>query len=471
MKVRSVLAGFVVAGLALAGSVGTVRGEEGAAPSVRVQEGTPGGAGGKGFEEKLDALEKRQQEIERVLKGGGEGGSRGGNGGAAYGLKLKLGGYLQGDGRYHFDEGSGAAAPADSLLVRAAVLTFDGTIGKIAAFRIQPDFGDGKAALLDGWVEILPVPELKVRVGKGKVPVGLERLQSSTELRFVETGLPTALTPNREPGAQLIGELAGGRIMAAAGVFNGVPDGASGDSESDRNKDFAGRIFATPFKGSKIAALEGLGFGLGGSYGRQSGSVDTAKKAIAQNLATYKSPGQQAIFGYRADTTAYSADNTTIADGVRSRIAPQASWYYGPVALLGEYVVSRQEVRRGSLSTDALTHTAWQGSVSWVLTGEKSSSKRVVPARPFDPSSGGWGALELAGRIGALRFDKDSFPAYADPKKSVERAGNVGGAVNWYLNENVKVVADYEQTSFDGGAATGDRRTEKVLFSRFQVAY
>ena len=43
--------------------------------------------------------------------------------------------------------------------------------------------------------------------------------------------------------------------------------------------------------------------------------------------------------------------------------------------------------------------------------------------------------------------------------------------VNWYLNKNVKFALDYANTDFKGGAAKGDRRTEKIVLSRVQLAF
>ena len=42
---------------------------------------------------------------------------------------------------------------------------------------------------------------------------------------------------------------------------------------------------------------------------------------------------------------------------------------------------------------------------------------------------------------------------------------------NWYLNKNLRLLVDYETTRFEGGAATGDREDEKIVFSRFQIAF
>jgi phosphate-selective porin OprO/OprP len=47
---------------------------------------------------------------------------------------------------------------------------------------------------------------------------------------------------------------------------------------------------------------------------------------------------------------------------------------------------------------------------------------------------------------------------------------------NWYLNQNLKLVLDYEQTTFEGGeggtaALPRDRQDGQVLLSRLQLYF
>src|SRR5204863_660800 len=103
---------------------------------------------------------------------------------------------------------------------------------------------------------------------KFKTPVSLEVLQSDPVTLFNERGLPTALAPNRDIGFQLWGDVADGRINYAAGVFNGVGDGRNTSNvDFEDHREFAGRLFLQPFKGTGVTALRGLGFGVGGSWG------------------------------------------------------------------------------------------------------------------------------------------------------------------------------------------------------------
>jgi phosphate-selective porin OprO/OprP len=106
-----------------------------------------------------------------------------------------------------------------------------------------------------------------------------------------------------------------------------------------------------------------------------------------------------------------------------------------------------------------------------VLTGEDASYRSVSPATPFDLTRGTWGALEVAARYGELHVDKDAFPFFADPTRAARVAESWGIGLNWYLNRNVKLQWNYEQTDFTGGGAQGERPKERAILSRFQVAF
>ncbi|MFA6112160.1 MAG: porin [Candidatus Latescibacterota bacterium] len=264
-----------------------------------------------------------------------------------------------------------------------------------------------------------------------------------------ERGLPTHLLSNRDLGLQLYGDLARGRVSYAIGVFNGVVDAGSGDSDTNDGKDVAVRVFAHPFRNRPASPLRELGLGLAGTLGRQEGA-----------LPAYRAPGQVSFFTYT---------DTTTVDG--RRLTPQAYWYAGRLGLLGEYAVSRQKVRRQAVAA-RLRHTAWQVAASYVLTGEASTYRGVTPRAPFDPEKSQWGALEAAARVHRLTLDRDAFPAFANPARSARTATAWSAGLNWHLSRNAKLNLDYEETRFTGVAPAGDdRKLEKILFHRFQVAF
>ncbi len=372
--------------------------------------------------------------------------------------RLRIGGYAQLDSRFFLDEKQ--RSTVDTFILRRVRPILEGTVARIFDFRIMPDFGAGQTVLQDAYVEAKLSPAFRVRAGKFKPPVGLERLQSGADLLFVERSLPTNLVPNRDLGVQIAGDLAGGIASYQLGVFNGVVDGGIADADTNSEKDVAARLFFLPFVQGG-GPLKNFGFGIAGTSGNTSGT------ATAPGLPSYRSPGQATVFAYRSDGT---APNTTIADGRHVRIVPQAYLYSGSFGLLAEYVLSRQDVTRGAVSRE-LDHRSWQAAASWVISGGVPTYRAVDPKVVFDPAAHTWGAWEIKVRFSQLDIDSATFPVFANPASAIRSEKSVAAGLNWYLNRNVRLLFDYERTKYDGGFATGDREDEKIFFSRFQVQF
>jgi phosphate-selective porin OprO/OprP len=367
---------------------------------------------------------------------------------------LKFGGQLKADARFYFD--NTAARAANTFLIRSARIILDGKVFKDFEFRIAPDFGAGTTALYDGYIGWKHWPELTLRAGKFKPPVGLERLQTDVYNWFSELGLTSQLVPNRDIGLQIGGGLWGDVFTYAVGVFNGGADNSTTtDTDFSSDKDVVARIFAHPFRRTNIKPLQGFGVGAAVSWRDQAGS------AASSQLASFKTAGQQTFFTYAANV---------YASGERIRVAPQFYYYWGRLGLLGEYVINNQRVQLGGNSSN-LENTAWQIAGSFLLTDDESSYNGVNPKRPFNPAKGDWGAWEVIARFNRLNVDSRTFPTYASLASSAREAEAWGLGLNWYLNKNLRAAVDFEQTQFQRGATVGDRATEQVVFTRFQVTF
>ena len=374
-------------------------------------------------------------------------------------FSFRLRGYVQSDAR--FFGANGPVAPGSStFLLRRVRPIFEATAYRYFGLRLMPDFGGGQAVLYDAYAEAKPNAALNVRVGKFKPPIGLERLQSATDVRFVERGLPTNLVPNRDVGVQLFGDLAKARVQYQVGAFDGAPDAANIDGDASTGKDVAGRLFLRPFAPS--ASGPDLGIGIASSTGTEQGTL------TATGLGAYRTTGQLALFRYRSDGT---AANTVLAEGRRTRVSPQGYLYVGPVGVLAEYVRSTHNVRRATNAAE-LSNQAWQVSGGWVLTGERESYTSVAPDHPLDGSrSGGLGAVELVARYGVLTTDAKAFPTYADPATQARRARAAGVGLNWRLTRGLLFAADYERTQLDGPDAATVRHTEHAVLTRLQLGF
>lgn len=392
---------------------------------------------------------------------------------------FKLRGLLQLDWRSFFDD-SPYSEGDDGFLVRRARPIFEGTVARDFDFLLVPDFAGNSATLVDAWINYRYQPELQLRVGKMKGPVGLENLQSDSVGSFNERSMANDLVPSRNIGLQLGGEVAGGVASYAVGVYNQSGDYRNpGNSDFNDNKEFAGRIFLQPFKQSSVRGLQGLGVGVGGSYADLTYSANGLPNTTGGTLPGYVTAGQQQFFAYNP------ASGAVLADGTHWRLSPQGYYYWGQFGLLGEYAVSDQGVfNTATLGRANLHNTAWEAAAQWVLTGEPASFSGLVPKRPFDPRVGSWGAWQLVARVSQLKIDDDAFPVFSNPATSASEAFAWSVGLNWWLNKNIRVLTSFSYTTFDGGGTvnppvpatlvppgTVTAQDEKVFFTRVQLSF
>lgn len=356
-------------------------------------------------------------------------------------------------------------------------LGFEGALARRVEYRIQADFSKGSVGLQDAYTDLKFAKWAVVRVGKFQTPLGWERFQSPGDLPFFDRALPSTIAPNRDIGVQLSGDVLKGRLNYALAAVNGGADGSNINGDVNDDKDAYLRLWAAPAKGTGLPWLEGLGLGVGGSYGYHDVS-----------LASYRSASGASIFSW------YAADSSR---GEGWRVAPQLSWTAGPYWVWGEWIRSQDRVAKGATSTptdsvgkgaankgvvyrynkvadgaapEEFAVTAWQAGISWVVTGEDASEKGVKPRHPFDGSeNGGLGALELSARVSGLAVDDAAFPVFADTAKSASAALAWAVAANWHLIRGTRIQVAYERTVFDGGAtyvAGQDAKKKDILAVR-----
>src|SRR5208283_4975273 len=110
---------------------------------------------------------------------------------------MNIHGYVQADARFYENDHNPAN---DTFLLRRVRPIIEGTVYDRFDYRFMPDFGSGNVAgstagnnavLDDAYVNARFLPDLQIQVGKYKSPVGLERLQSTAEPLFIESGFAT----------------------------------------------------------------------------------------------------------------------------------------------------------------------------------------------------------------------------------------------------------------------------------------
>lgn len=356
--------------------------------------------------------------------------------------RLQFGLLLQFDGRFAIDDIADATTGA--FTIPRARMPVRGRIADRFEFTFGPDVAGGRLTLLDAYIDTRFSQAFRVRVGKAKVPVGTERQISDAYVLFLERGLTANIAPNRDLGVQALGDLAGGRVSYAGGLYNGSRDGASADVDTDDAKDVAGRLVVRPVAGVRLA------------IGASSGNRDSADA-----LPVYRTTLLQQTF--------FSYDSAATADGRLNRVMPAASYHSGRFGVAAEYARSWLPVSRSQTQTE-VAHHAWQTTATYVLTGEGPTDTGVTPKMPFNFGDGGWGAVEVTARYHQLTVDQAALDLGLAAAGSSRKAAGWSVGVNWYWNRVVLYRVQFERTVFDDNSSEA-RPPENVLAFRSQINF
>ena len=149
-------------------------------------------------------------------------------------------------------------------------------------------------------------------------------------------------------------------------------------------------MFLTPFLPDDRNPLSGLGFGVGAS----GGNVDGHGRFRLRSTV-----GQNTFFTFASGVT---------GPGHRTRLAPRPTTTWVLSDCLAEYTLTEEGLQKTSVRRD-IAFRAWQVQASYILTGEKKGFTSPTPKRSFDPRNDGWGAVELAVRVGDFAAEPASI--------------------------------------------------------------
>ena len=351
---------------------------------------------------------------------------------------------------------------SNDFYMRHARVGLKGTVYKYYDFNISGEFGKGNSDLWDGYMGFNYLPEAKIRIGQFKAPFSLEWYSSADWRDFIEMPLPIDnLTPDRDIGAMIHGDIAKGILNYGLAICNG-----SGKNTSDTNddKDVVARVVLSPFAGSENTLLKGLHFGGGISHGREETKRDEMRRK-----GRFQTAGETKFFQLKEDV---------FHDGERTRYGAELCYMVGPFSLKGEWVRTNLDdlYKKEGGPRDDFHVDGGYVSVSYVVTGESQPFTdgrygMIKPKSSFDPRKGAWGALQLVARYENLSIDDDLLKkGYATGTDEAE--GFTIGA-NWYLNDAVRLMLNYNRTEFDDNIKVGGKRidNEDIILGRVQFVF
>jgi phosphate-selective porin OprO/OprP len=363
-------------------------------------------------------------------------------------FKFKFGGRINTDAAFIWEQ-DGLEDDFDALGLdpkhgsgvefRRARLFFSGTVHERIFFKAQYEFantGDGKTDLKSlylGMNKLGPVRD--VRGGHFKEPFMLQEMTSSKNITFMERGLNNVFYPGRNVGFMATGSPLEKKLQWQVGIFRNTNDQGFDFAEWGESQfDVAARLAGTPLyadEGKKVLHL-----GLGYIHQFRDGKTETLR---------YRQRPEVHLAQRWVDTQDFAANDSDILNFEFAQV-------WGPLSLQSEFTYTWVEGGPGIKDSELWGHYV---QASWFITGEhrpyqlgKGSFGRVKPKNNFNPSTGDWGAWEVAARYSYLDLN--------DRDLSGGKLWDLTVGVNWYLYPNLRLMFNYIHADVDDRVSLTD---------------
>ncbi|MGR9100889.1 MAG: OprO/OprP family phosphate-selective porin [Gammaproteobacteria bacterium] len=351
-------------------------------------------------------------------------------------FKFAIGGRLHADATWHTgDQYIKDGNPMDKIEandgteIRRGRISFKGTMWEDWNFQTEVDFADNKVGVKDLFLTYEGLDWLEITVGNQKQPISMELQESSNDIMFTERSLLNSLTaPLFDRAIGLHFKSSGDNWSAQIGAYGDTITANKQNEFADEGWGVASRVTYAPIMESDHV----LHLGAYGGF-----RAPNANDEVMDSTLTFEYETTHMSNLKLTEAEIMNVDDVTLG-------GLEAAYMYGPFSVQGEY--ARAWVQRKDNGMPALNFDAWYIQTAWTLTGESRSYKgsdgefkRLKPSKNFSlRDGGGWGAWEVA-----ARFDKNDLNDN-DIMGGSESALTV--ALNWYLNENVRFMADYRRT-------------------------
>jgi phosphate-selective porin OprO/OprP len=387
---------------------------------------------------------------------------------------LRITGQLQADYRAYVDRPD--TTDIDTFLIRRARLGIEATMFDYYEFRLLPDFAGSSAGtqITDAYMNVHYVDEFQFEAGKFKQPLSYEQLIQDRYVPFMERSMIDQLVPARDVGVMIHGrKLFEDQLDYAVALSDGEINGnGSNGIDTNNGKDLNARVVFRPFNTPDGGFLRHLQFGMSGGWGVENEALNTTTNPI-----TYKTPATVPWFSYNAGVT---------ADGLRTRLSPELSYFYRSFGFAAQYYQEEQKLSPSAASPiiENVQINGFYVMGSYLLTGEQRSdySEQIAPLRNFDPHCPCCcpGAWEVLYRVSRLEVDNNVFQAgagnLANATKYSPGATESTLGINWYLNKWVRTQFNWEHAWFDNPVALGtapniNAKDQDTLYVRLQFIF
>jgi phosphate-selective porin OprO and OprP len=299
------------------------------------------------------------------------------------------------------------------------------------------------------WFNYAAVTEAQLQVGTFKMPFSLEQLTSSNNIDFMERSLigqtEGEFIPAKETGVMLHGIPKPGFTYALA-----LSRGRANKSTAVDGVDVIGRVTTNI---AEVIQNKDFVAHLGAAY-----STGNVKTGVAP--ASGRTEGRQQS-GWFTGSSALSGDTARTRQGI------EAAFAWKGLKLQGEQFNFKYDPTTGD-NREIKGHYV---QAIYNITGENHNYKDgtfgwIKPNTAY--TSGGKGAWQVGVR--ASEFNAEDI-AVAAGKANL--ATSITYGITWFLNDNVRIMANYVDTKFNKPVGSSGARVdgEKAVMLRGQISF
>jgi phosphate-selective porin OprO/OprP len=390
---------------------------------------------------------------------------------------LHIGGRWLEEYRYTFNRPTDGATAAmrtstNSFYIREAFISLDGTLYKDWGFKLNGDFSPTAGALIEeAWVEYKPAKELKFYFGQFKGPISMETMDSPRFLETIQRSPMARFVPGLDLGMRVEGGFWDNLLYYQLALTNGrshVVNAGRNQIDDNDGKEYMGRLQVAPFTADKDSILNGLKFGVYGSFSHIGEGATINSAGWPGNLATNELAVTYLVFP--------AAPNFRFA-GDRYRVGGEATYFTGPFMVRGEVMERTDEYSVNATGAHDLLRTIGYYAVATVvLTGEKKlPNTRLAPLHPLNFNEGTWGAVELVARFANVSLSRSELTEMAvDFTQNSNRVSEITLGANWWPSANTRFSVDYISEDYHQGVqlSAGHHGSHlNGVLARFQVDF
>lgn len=352
----------------------------------------------------------------------------------------------------------GADQTGNGAKFRRARIGMEGTMFTDWIYGLEINYGeDTKTEFTDAIIGYQGFDNVTVKLGRHKMPVGLEELTSSNRISTMERSAATnTFALGRRNGITI--ETGGEQWTLTGGAFmgDGVEERAKDHLGKDSDYGYAARATFAPIQEKEKLVHLGASFSHVAFEEKfdNSGYITDTSRIRARPGIHFTERPVQVNYGDIEDT---------------STIGLEAATVMGPFSLQAEYYtqeLSREEGKDADID-------GWYALATYTLTGE-SRGYRDGKMRTISPKNalgkGGFGAWELVARYDVLDvWDSGAQVGTSQIRGTESEIWTVG--VNWYVNDNIRFMANYVDADIKSDAPNNLEGEFEAFMLRGQVAF